>query len=612
MREFHRNGPERVPSNSLKRVRAFFPFLFLAVYLRAAEPIRIAAPAPVTAATTRVEIVRLDAGAELITFFRNDLPQFTILDDVIGNAGPDAHQFRQIWSYSYVRPNLKQKLAAAIPFFYHRAGRNEGPKNGIPAPILDISDPAKGTLGRLAQWIAQIDIFDSYGAMVRAPTRSYRGNTSDYRDMHLQRVLEVLEAGLRPGALPADLRDEDWDEVRGRLALGQKLLGGYVSDERAEAIARANETEDAENRGSNWDFLRQLAEQNGLYIEPLVAGVGAPEQAVLWFANDASVPEPAKFDSSFLHIANPWNDPDLRKWNKYKCTWHLDNDGVRVDEGTPGAKATAMIPLAIYSLDYPGVPLLLIDFRSARAERREVLRRATDEIATGVFGMTPYSSASWFAFRQTYLFVQNRRGHALNRAERLRAYAQLRQTMLEAGESMDPALRALLDTRLNQLQLNPFEQDSKGETALARRQYEGLVGSPEALRRLNRRLDRDRAKELYNSTHSAAKRTLMQSAHAITFGLVKPRGSLTETQLEALNRHRRLTAAMAVLRQADDLPHPPPAWESTRILAAANELEILGDPTSENTNLILRIRAKVRPAPSAGALAPAAIAGAGE
>jgi hypothetical protein len=508
--------------------------------ITAAADTAVALPAPLRAADTRVEIVPAPDGADLITFFRNGVPQLTILRDTLGDPATGAHRFRQVWTYSYPRPGALQRIAAAIPFFYHRASWDKANPASAkpPKPLFDLSAPAKGTPARVAEQLAQMDVFDTYGILVRAPTRAYRGNTGDYRDMNLARSLEIVDSGAKPDVLPAELRDENWDEVRGRLWLSERLLGGYVGDERAEQVAVAEETGSAETRGSNWDFLRQCAEENGLYIEPLIEEPGAPREAVVWFADTPKTVAPRTFDARYLGISNPFGDPQMAHWDGYTAQWFLDPNGVRVDAGAPGAQPVRMIPLALYALDYPRVPLLLMDFHSDRARRREVVRRAADQITTGIFGITPYSSLSWFTARNTYMFVRDRQGAALNRVERMNAYARLRQILIETGTNIDPKFRRMLEAKLDGVALNPFEQDAGGEAALAGAQYSALlkwVQSPDGLSKM---LDHERAAEYFDETHTPGRRAWIKTLEIGSLGLYRPVRAATPDTLQALDRYR--------------------------------------------------------------------------
>ncbi len=505
-----------------------------------AEPLA-ALPAPLRAAVTHVDILPAAGGADLITFFRNGVPQVTLLRDTLDDPKSGSHRFRQVWVYPNSRPSLLQRAAAGIPFFYHRATwgtRSPASLTQAPRPLFDLSAPAKGTPVRIAEQFAQMDVFDSYGILVRAPTRAYRGNSGDYRNLQLARSLQIVDTGAKPDILPLELQDEDWDEVRGRLLLAERLLGGYVGGESAERAAIAEQTESIENRGSNWDFLRQCAEENGLYIEPLVEEPGAPREAVIWFADTAERTAPRDFDSRYLAIANPFAEPRLSRWDGFAAEWTLDASGVRVDGGTPGARTVRMIPLALYALDYPRVPLLLMDFHSDRARRREVVRRAADQITAGVFGITPYSSLGWFTARSTYMFVRDRQGAALNRMERLNAYARMSQILAETRAEIDPAFREMMESKLDGVALNPFEQDFDDEASAAQTQYAALMKWAQNPGGLQRMLDRERGQEYYAETHTTAQRVWQKSLRIVSFGIYRPVRATTPETLAALDRYR--------------------------------------------------------------------------
>ena len=82
-----------------------------------------------------------------------------------------------------------------------------------------------------------------------------------------------------------------------------------------------------------------------------------------------------QFDGQFLGIANPWTDDRLMHWTGYTQLRYFDSDNHPAPPDTPGARAEEMIPLALYNLDYPRVPLLLADFRdSLSPKRREMVQ----------------------------------------------------------------------------------------------------------------------------------------------------------------------------------------------------------------------------------------------
>src|SRR5581483_10717439 len=100
---------------------------------------------------------------------------------------------------------------------------------------------------------------------------------------------------------------------------------------------------------------------------------------------------------------------------------------VRLPDGEPGGDRVRMIPLAVYSLDYPGVPLLLIDFRDpGHPQRSEMGLRFANDITTGVLGLTTFGNLSYSAAKTGFLYVHKRHGAATDRISRRDAFVQLR------------------------------------------------------------------------------------------------------------------------------------------------------------------------------------------
>jgi hypothetical protein len=89
-----------------------------------------------------------------------------------------------------------------------------------------------------------------------------------------------------------------------------------------------------------------------LYFEPFGLN-GSSTHAMLWIAKE-DLGADKRWDGRFLGISDPFRDARLKNWNGYT---------VQRDE-------IELIPLAMYSLEYPKVPLLLVDFRATRAPKR--------------------------------------------------------------------------------------------------------------------------------------------------------------------------------------------------------------------------------------------------
>ena len=168
---------------------------------------------------------------------------------------------------------------------------------------------------------------------------------------------------------------------------------------------------------------------------------------------------------------------------------------------TPGATSRELIPLALYALEYPKVPLVLVDFRDThKPKNREMLRLATGDAVSGVLGVSKFGNWPYLAGSMAWNFVRSRHGDPNNRAARLKAFSQVRRWLTLDG-SMDPALRAELQRRLEILGVNPLEESVFEETEIAERQYDALLRYAADPQGLPARLDRDRNAELAARRH---------------------------------------------------------------------------------------------------------------
>ncbi len=154
-----------------------------------------------------------------------------------------------------------------------------------------------------------------------------------------------------------------------------------------------------------------------------------------------------------------------------------------------------MIPLALYSLDYPRVPLLLADFRhSLTPKRREM-------VSQGVTGIG-HRSVRHHALRQSVVLrggcdLDVRARPSRRRCQSHRPSASLfgARQFLAMDSSLDPALKIELQRHLDHLALNPRENEISHEATLAREQYAALLQYADSPRGAAK-LERDRRKEL--------------------------------------------------------------------------------------------------------------------
>jgi hypothetical protein len=472
----------------------------------------------------------------------------SVLRDTLGDSDPRADRLRYVWILTRTRPTAVQRLASAFAFFNSRTG-SEPRADRVPSPVLDLTSPAKGVWTNVLSNGLQSWQLDPLGVPVRSSTRSYRGNSSDYRQLKTFETLGALDGLERQSSGPnAALPDAEFRELYARLTLSTRTFGGLV---RRQSLSRFYDKEISrlqEIRGHNWELLRQRAEASGLYFEPLALPGDTPTQALLWVARtDLNERAGERFDGQFLNIANPWTDDGLRHWTGYTETRYFDADNQAVSSDVPGARAVELVPLGLYSLDYPKVPLLLVDFRHAlKPKRRELVGHTASNILTGILGITRFGNLSFFAADTAWTFVRGRHGATTNRSARLRCYAEARE-FVAVDNSLDPKLRIELLSHLDHLALNPLENRLNNEAKFAGQQYTALVQYANAPAGLSARLERDRRAELAADQHARTKRVLQAVGHWFGGGASAHRQYPDLALRAALDARRRAAADLQYL-----------------------------------------------------------------
>ena len=220
--------------------------------------------------------------------------------------------------------------------------------------------------------------------------------------------------------------------------LSDKFTGSFLQTENLGRVYQKNLEKTRDYRGHNWELLRQYSEEQGLYFEPLEMPDGSATHALVWVdESDLAANKNKKFDSRFLNIKNPWKDKSLTKWKGYKEVRWYDEDNREVAAGTPNAKSKTLIPLALYGLDYPKIPAILVDFRNNENPRfREVSKRVLDDVTRNVLSVSTFGNVPYFVGRFFYDYITARRGIDLNQASRQSSYSQLKLLLL-LNESID-------------------------------------------------------------------------------------------------------------------------------------------------------------------------------
>ena len=507
----------------------------------------------------RLEKIEVPGGAELITVhaklsgLESDenhkwIPLVSILRDTLGDDIPENNRLRYVWPLTYTRPTTKQRLAAAIPFFYTRVGNKEKTTK-TPPPALDLAAPESDVWNKIA-WVAlQGILLDPYGTPIKASTASYRRNTSDYRKSHIIRALSVLSLYEAVEGESA-LSDAEMATIQARLLLTDKTFGGLVDDANLRNYYAKKTTQVRDERAHNWELLRQRAEAESLYFEPLVMPDGSATHALLWVSKrDVLKQQGARYNNRFLNIANPWTDKRLLDWKGYVETRYFDADNQMVESDSPGAEAVEMIPLALYGLDTPKIPMLLVDFRdSYNPKKREMSRRIFNDLTRNVLSLSKFGNLPFFLGRTVFDFVTGRRGMDINQPSRLQTYSQLK-LLLALNNSLEPGLRDEIEGRAEKISLNPFENDLHAEANVALAQYQALVAFAKDPAGLAAKIERDRRAELMPLEHGKNARIALRALNILTFGRYVHREERTVDMEDRLDIARRLQYHTNFLQQ---------------------------------------------------------------
>jgi hypothetical protein len=500
----------------------------------------------------RLERAPVAGGAELVTIHaRLDgleapedqkwVPLVTVLRDTLGDRDPENDRLRYLWPLTYTRPTMGQRLSAAIPFLYTRVGNKNVSSTKAPPPAMDLAAPDAEVWENLLWTALQNVLLDPYGMPIKASSRSYRRNISDYRRSQIIRALSVLSL-YQAVKGPSPFSDSEITEIQARLLLTDQTFGGLVDDLNLQRYYERQLVGVRDNRGHNWELLRQRAEAESLYFEPLQMPDGSMTHALLWIAKpDLSVPREQSYNKRFLNISDPWSDKRLLGWHGYTETRYFDQENRCVSRDTPGAKSVEKIPLALYGLDNPKIPALLVDFRDGlNPKKREMSRRVLQDITRNVLSLSRFGNLPYFLGRTIFDFVTGRRGIDMNQPSRLRTYSQLK-LLLALNDSLNPDLRDEITHRLEKVSLNPLENDLAAEASVARQQYKALLEYAKQSDGLPAILDRDRREEMVPLGHGKTKQILFRLANILSFGKYTHREAPSPEMETRLDIARRLS-----------------------------------------------------------------------
>ncbi|MBI1355841.1 MAG: hypothetical protein GC160_15990 [Acidobacteria bacterium] len=535
-------------------------FLLIAFLLAAA-----ALPAS-DASHAEWERQRFDGGVELHTLFSvtpdpaggeaERTPVISVLRDTLGDDDPNNDRLRYVWLLA--GQERRGVMKWLIP---------EPELGDMPKPLVDLAAPGKGVWKTVLRRAVQASLLDPSGVGVRISSRSYWSGRRASRTVRLYEALSVMllrEQASAPGGLTAEQRKQ----VLARTFLADSTLGGLAPDSSLDRIVEQELSARRQSLGRNWELLRQRAEEEGLIFQPIGMDDEPAIAAMLWVSRaDLETPR-GPFRSKFLGISDPWKDPAVHEWAGYTEIWRFDSDGRRTDDDAAAVRREELIPLALYSLDHPKIPFLLIDFRSSwKPALRETARRTLEEAPRTVLGMTAYANVELRAAQFALTFIRSRRGAPVQRRDRLRATVAVRQTA-QAVDPVAPALREQLAERLGT------------PTSPSTRRYESLLAWAGAPDGLARRIEKDRGRELARLLHPGRARWT-QALTVATVGLYRYREPLSPERLALLDRERRLSTAVDVLETAvESSPRIDVGVELDSVRLAARELS--GEPSLDS------------------------------
>ena len=512
------------------------------------------------------------------------VPLLSVLRDTLGDKDPKNGRLLTIWLFTDSRPSNGRRILSAVPFYYRRDDDANAPATARLTKLSDLTQPESHVTSSVAHSMVQWLVLDGISTPVRASSRTYRTNEVAARRLYLEEAITFLRRA-RDSGVASPLSAAEMDSMLGRLELSKQAFGGLTGDRRLAEVAEREEVTRKIAQGQNWEILRQAAEKTGLIFEPIqVAGISG-EFALLWMTADvhgsahapaAESPETASI-FKLLSISNPANSGALKHWNGYEESRSFTEDGALLPLGETGQAAHRLIPLALYSLDYNRVPLLLIDFLDpTRAKRREISQRAWNDVVHGVLGLSLTANWYYFVGNAVLEYIESRHGKALDQGSRLDCYARFRAELM-LDHDLDGDFRSLMRERLSRMATNPLEVAPNWELEVAGLNYKKLEANL-AKPTFGNTLDNQRRAEMAEDTETGGQRVAASIEHAVTLGGYTKRMPKDQFNLIDLEHERRIRADLAILESATrNRTDPEVAYDRKTIEDALVELADLMD-----------------------------------
>jgi len=206
--------------------------------------------------------------------------------------------------------------------------------------------------------------------------------------------------------------------------------------------------------------------------------------------------------------------------------------------------------------------MLLVDFRDTlNPKKREVSRRFMHDVSKNIFSLSSFGNIPYFLGHTAYDFVTGRRGMDLNQPSRVTSYSELK-LLLSFNGSIDATLRNEIERRLENVSINPLNNDNQTEIKLARQQYEALMEFARRPDGLPARIERDRRAEMVPLEHGKVARFFLNLSNILTFGRYVHREQATPELIARMEVARRLEGHTQFLRGvARSSPQTEVVWE---------------------------------------------------